>query len=143
MGNSEMSHSHILMAPALPHYKQQILSLIDELDNCIQADIRAGRISEVSDFFHWLAFDRMGKFVLGKSFNMLTHQHWHHVILRLQKALSLLGPLSPVPWLVQIAFRLMPPVWLLKDWVAMVVWCESQLKQIQVRISPTVKIGAG
>ncbi|KAJ5155349.1 cytochrome P450 [Penicillium capsulatum] len=116
----------------LPHYKEQILPLIDQLDNCIQTDIATCRVSEVSDLFQWLAFDRMGKFVLGKSFNMLTNQNWHHIVVRLEKALSILGFLSPVPWLVQIAFRLLPPVWLLKDWAAMRGWCENELKEIEL-----------
>ncbi|KAL6231477.1 hypothetical protein BDW75DRAFT_247861 [Aspergillus navahoensis] len=114
---------------ALRDAKGQILSLIEQLDHCIQADITADRASEVSDLVYWLSFDRMAEFVLGDSFNMLSHQHWHHIILLLQRAMSILGPLSPTPWLVQLFFRLGPRVWVIKDWFTMMDWCESHLKQ--------------
>ncbi|KAL4864234.1 cytochrome P450 [Aspergillus spectabilis] len=48
---------------ALHDGKDQILSLIKQLDHCIQADITAGRASEVSDLVYWLCFDRMADFI--------------------------------------------------------------------------------
>ncbi|KAJ2983060.1 hypothetical protein NUW58_g6315 [Xylaria curta] len=59
---------------------------------------------------------------------MLRDQQWHHIIVRLQRAMSLLGPFSPVPWLVQIGFRLAPSIWKLRDWREMVHWCEQQMR---------------
>ncbi|KAL2870706.1 cytochrome P450 [Aspergillus lucknowensis] len=112
---------------ALVQYKSKILAPIRQLDDCIRANIAAGQVSEVSDLTFWLTFDRMGEFVLGKSFDMLKNQRWHDIILLLQKAMSLLGPLSPTPWVVQIAFKLMPRVGVLSDWFTMVGWCENQI----------------
>lgn len=123
------------MLAALLQYKEQMLSLIDQLVANIEGDIAAHEYSNVSEYICWLSFDRMGEFVLGKSFNMLNSQSWHHIVLLLRKAMSILGPLSPVPWLVQIAFKLMPRVWLLNDWFTMVFWCENELKQVQVSTS--------
>ncbi|OJJ03893.1 hypothetical protein ASPVEDRAFT_136407 [Aspergillus versicolor CBS 583.65] len=114
---------------ALRDGKDQTLSLIKQLDNCIQADIRTGRVSELSDFVYWFSFDRMASYVLGHSFNMLLEQQWHYIIVLLQRALSILGPLSPTPWLVQLAFRLGPRVWVIHDWFTMMEWCGGQLKQ--------------
>jgi tryprostatin B 6-hydroxylase len=121
-----------LRVVALRDGKDQTLSLIKQLDNCIQADIRTGRVSELSDFVYWFSFDRMASYVLGHSFNMLREQQWHYIIVLLQRALSILGPLSPTPWLVQLAFRLGPRVWVIHDWFTMMEWCGGQLKQYKV-----------
>ncbi|CEO60507.1 hypothetical protein PMG11_05132 [Penicillium brasilianum] len=117
---------------ALDQYQERILPLINQLENCINQDIGAGKVTEVTDLFYWLGFDRMGDFVFSQSFNMLSRQEWHYIILLMQRALSLLGPLSPVPWFIHIAFKLFPRVWILKDWFQMVAWCEEQmLKRLQ------------
>ncbi|KAB8236623.1 cytochrome P450 [Aspergillus alliaceus] len=114
---------------ALNHYQERVLPIIDQLDYCIQSDIAAERVSEVTDLFYWLGFDRMGDFIFYETFEMLSDRRWNHVIILLQRALSVLGPLSPVPWLVHIAFKLLPRVWILKDWFDMVAWCESRLRK--------------
>ncbi|KAL5042261.1 hypothetical protein BDW71DRAFT_200739 [Aspergillus fruticulosus] len=118
---------------SLHHGTDQIFPLIKQLEACIDADIAAGRESEVSDLIYWLSFDRMAEFVLGtgNSFNMLLTQQWHWVIVLLQKAMSILGPFSPTPWLIQIFFRLMPRVWVIDDWFTMMDWCEAQLRHSQ------------
>lgn len=87
------------------------------------------RVSDVTDLFYWFGFDAMGDFVFNNSFGMLQSQEWHHIIILLQRALSLLGPFSPVPWLVQLGFKLLPRVWILKDWFDMVAWCEKQMRK--------------
>ncbi|CEL09984.1 hypothetical protein ASPCAL13111 [Aspergillus calidoustus] len=117
---------------ALVQYKNKVHTPISQLDNCIQTDIASGQASELFDLVFWLTFDRMGEFVLGRSFNMLTNQSWHRIILLLQKAMGILGPLSPTPWVVQIAFKLMPHVGVLNDWFTMTNWCEEQVRKIKM-----------
>jgi tryprostatin B 6-hydroxylase len=114
---------------AVAQYEEKILKYIDELDACIEGDARAHKVSDVTNLFFWFGFDAMGDFVFNKSFGMLRTQEWHHIIILLQRALSLLGPFSPVPWLVQLAFHLLPRFWVLKDWFDMVDWCERQMKE--------------
>ncbi|KAL4901635.1 cytochrome P450 [Aspergillus multicolor] len=114
---------------ALPLYQAQILHLIDQLDHCILSDIKHDRVSEATDLFYWLSFDRMGELALHRSFNMLSNQKYHHFIVLLQRAISILGPLGPTPWLIHIAFRLLPRAWILKDWFTMMAWCESELRK--------------
>ncbi|KAJ6126977.1 hypothetical protein N7523_002589 [Penicillium sp. IBT 18751x] len=112
---------------ALDDYQERIIPLIDQLECCIDKDMRAGEVSDMRDMFFWLGFDRMGDFIFSRTFNMLSRGEWHHIILLLQRALSLLGPLSPLPWMVHIAFKLLPRVWVLRDWFRMVSWCEGQM----------------
>ena len=117
----------LLTGLALDGYQERALRFVDQLDCCIEADVAAGRVSEVTDLLYWFGFDRMGDFIFNKTFDMLSRQRWHHVILLLQRALSILGPLGPVPWLVQIAFKVLPRVGILKDWFDMMTWCEAQM----------------
>ncbi|KAJ5905858.1 uncharacterized protein N7473_002774 [Penicillium subrubescens] len=114
---------------ALDEYQERILPLIDQLERCIDENIGSKKVTEATDLFYWLGFDRMGDFIFSRTFNMLSRQEWHHIILLMQRALSLLGPLSPVPWFIHIAFKLFPRVWILKDWFRMVAWCEEQMLQ--------------
>lgn len=61
----------------------------------------------------------MGDFVFNESFNLLEDQKWYSIIILLQRALSSLGPFSPVPWAVQLGLRLLPRVGVIKDWPGM------------------------
>ncbi|KAF9876190.1 cytochrome p450 [Colletotrichum karsti] len=115
-------------AQALVQHESKILKYIEQLDQCIEANAKAKKPSEVRDLFFWFGFDVMGDFVFSKSFDMLHQQQWHHIIVRLQRALSLLGPFSPTPWLIQVGFKLAPRVGVLKDWFDMVAWCERQMR---------------
>lgn len=123
MQTPKLTHS------ALDQYQERILPLIDQLERCIDESIGSKKVTEATDLFYWLGFDRMGDFIFSRTFNMLSRQEWHHIILLMQRALSLLGPLSPVPWIIHIAFKLFPRVWILKDWFRMVAWCEEQMLQ--------------
>ena len=121
---------------AVAQYEEKILKYIDQLDESISADVEALRIVDVKDRFYWFGFDTMGDFVFNKSFNMLEDQKWHHIIILLQRALSLLGPLSPVPWAVQLGLRLLPRVGLIKDWHGMRSWSEQQMQE-RIKVIPS------
>ncbi len=79
------------------------------------------------DLFYWLGFDIMGDFVFNKSFNMLSSGKWHHMVVNLQRALALLGPVSPAPWLIQLAFRVFPRYYQIGDWFKMTAWTYIQI----------------
>ncbi|KAJ5936120.1 benzoate 4-monooxygenase cytochrome P450 [Penicillium verhagenii] len=112
---------------ALEQYNERVFPLLDQLDTCIQSDIAAERVSEASDLFYWFGFDRMGDLIFGQTFNMLSQQRWHDIIFLLRKSGAILGPLSPVPWLMQIAVKLLPRIFILGDGFKMRAWCESQM----------------
>lgn len=113
---------------ALLEHEAKILKYVDKLDQCIEADAKSGKATDMRNLLLWFGFDIMGEFVFSKSFGMLETQKWHHIIVRLQRALSLLGPLTPLPWLVHIAFDLAPRVSVLKDWFDIIAWCQSQMR---------------
>jgi hypothetical protein len=58
---------------------------------------------------------------------MLRDHEWHYMVIRLQRALSLLGPASPAPWLIQIAFRIAPRIGQIGDWFEMTSWTHKQI----------------
>lgn len=111
---------------------------LDQLDQMLMTDAMQGRTSNFRDYIYWYGFDVMGEFVFGRSFDMLKNQDEGQVITRLQNALSLLGPLSPAPWLLQIGLR-MPRVSVIKDWYDTLDWCRSQMQaRLQVSNSKLV-----
>ncbi|EMR70914.1 putative cytochrome p450 protein [Eutypa lata UCREL1] len=97
------------------------------LTKAIEADINDDRDSEMRNLCFWLGFDVMGDFVFGKSFDMLSNKEWHHMVVHLQRALSLLGFVNPAPWLIQIAFRAAPRIYQIGDWFRMAEWTHDQV----------------
>ena len=60
---------------------------------------------------------------------MLEKERWHHVVVGMQQARSLLGPLGPAPWLFHAGLNLLPRIGLIKGWYDMTGWCGSQMKE--------------
>ena len=119
---------------AIARYKERALKYVRMLEEHVATDVAMGRPTSVGTLFSWFGFDFMGDFVFAKSFNMLRNQEWHSVILTLRKGLSLLGPLTPVPWLVHFGFNVGGFVPLVKNWFAMIAWCRRQMEnRIEVR----------
>lgn len=113
------------------------MKYIDQLDNCIDRNVKQNKVSDMRSLLYWFGFDAMGDFVLSDPFNMLQNEEWHHILERGRNAMSLLGPLGPAAWLIQIAFKMLPRVWVLKDWFLMTEWAEQQMKKrLAVYISP-------
>ena len=100
----------------------------------------AGKPIDVSTWFYFLSFDVMGDFAFAKSFNMLENKERHYSVLMLRRALNLLGPLSSVPWLVQLAFSF-PIIPIVRDWNRMIGWCADRMQdRIQVSKRATCRL---
>ncbi|KAI0896941.1 cytochrome P450 [Annulohypoxylon nitens] len=112
---------------ALLHHSSKTLKHVEILTKTIETNARAGKPCNMRDLFYWLGFDIMGDFILNRSFDMLTNQDWHYMVVRLQRALSLLGPASPAPWLIQLAFRVAPRILHIGDWFEMTAWTHKQI----------------
>lgn len=117
----------LIKSIALCHHFTKVLKHLDILEDTINKDIAAGKPSQMRDIFYWLGFDVMSDFVFSKSFDMLRTQKWHHVVIRLQRALSLLGPVNPAPWLLHIAMRVAPRIYHVGDWFETAAWTHEQV----------------
>ncbi|KAI9702665.1 MAG: hypothetical protein M1820_006049 [Bogoriella megaspora] len=111
---------------ALQKYETHIIHYAQKLES--QVRVRDGKPLEVTSWFHWYSFDLMGEFAFSRSFDMLEKGSWHHAIELLRDGMSLLGYLSPVPWLGQLAINLkfLRPI---RKWNAMVDWCGHRMKE--------------
>ncbi|KAI4183573.1 MAG: hypothetical protein LQ348_004666, partial [Seirophora lacunosa] len=99
------------------------------LEEHVAADVTAGRSTAVDVVFSWFSFDVMGDFVFGTSFDMLRDRRWHSVILTLREGLGLLGPLTPLPWLVHFGFNMAGFLPSIRNWFAMITWCRQQMEK--------------
>lgn len=114
---------------ALQVHEAKILRHVDKLDQCIELDASQGRPSCVKDLMYWFGFDAMGDFVFNHPFGMLEAKKWHHVLERAYRAIELLGPFGPAPWMVHVGFKLLPRVSKLLDWHEMTTWCRQVMEQ--------------
>jgi hypothetical protein len=87
----------------------------------------AGQAVNVLEALTWFTFDGMGDMLFSKSFGMLDSRGWHDIIARVKHGLYLLGPLSPVPWLMCMGLRFGPNVSILHDWRELNAWCQAEM----------------
>ncbi|CAJ2507920.1 Uu.00g091060.m01.CDS01 [Anthostomella pinea] len=114
---------------ALQLHEAKILRHVDQLDRCIENDADEGRPSDAKNLMYWFGFDAMGDFVFNHPFGMLQAKTWHHIMMRSYRAVELLGPFGPAPWLVHIGFQLLPRLSKLRDWHEMTSWCRQTMEQ--------------
>ena len=128
---------HGFTSKALVNYEEQMMKYGDMLERGISELAQNNRPVNVFAWFYWFTFDVMGEFAFARSFGMLESERWHTAVVMLRKAMKLLGPFSPVPWLAQIAFSFLPWFWVVRDWFAMLDWCRERMKErIQVLLWP-------
>ena len=65
-----------------------------------------GKGINVSKLFYLYSFDVMSDLAFGEPLNMLDSDKYHFTVGLLQDGMNLLGPLSPVPWLVRIGYSI-------------------------------------
>ena len=118
---------HGFSSKALTYYEERVMEYAETLEARVAELSRRGEPVDVSKWFYWFTFDVMGEFAFAKSFGMLRDEKWHFAVVMLRKAMGLLGPLSPVPWLAQIGFYIAPWMWVVRDWLAMLVWCRDRM----------------
>lgn len=114
---------------ALQMHEAKIFRHVDRLDQCIEADVDQNRPSDTKNLMYWFGFDAMGDFVFNRPLGMLEGKTWHHIMVRSYRAVELLGPFSPAPWLIHIGFHLLPRVSKLRDWSEMTEWCRQIMEQ--------------
>ena len=116
---------------ALKLYTQQIKKYAAKLEGLIDKNV--GKPVIMNQVFYWFSFDVMGHFAFSKSFGMLDTQQWHYSVTMLRAGLELVGPFTPVPWLVRLAFD-MPFLRIVRDFQHMEAWCARRMdERIEVR----------
>lgn len=87
----------------------------------------------INQYLYWFSFDVMGQFAFSESFGMLSSKTWHYSVEMLRAGLALVGPFTPVPWLVRIAFDI-PVLRIVRDFQAMEAWSAKRMdERIEVR----------
>ncbi|KAL8696833.1 MAG: hypothetical protein Q9224_002597, partial [Gallowayella concinna] len=112
--------------PALENYDSHVKEFAHQLEYIIAEN--AGKPITINQYFYWFSFDVMGQSAFSKSFNMLKTQKWHHVVQLLRAGLELVGPLTPVPWLVRIGFDI-PIMPVVRDFQKMEAWCAERMDE--------------
>lgn len=120
---------HGFTTKALLQYQDRIVEYAEQLERHIAVAASTGEPVNVSSWFYWFSFDVMGEFAFARSFEMLQNEKWHEAVILLRRAMTLLGPLSPVPWLAQIGFSLIPGLWVVRDWYTMMAWCKERMME--------------
>lgn len=119
---------------ALAIYEERVVEYAETLASQIEKLAIEDSPVNVSDWFYWFTFDVMGEFAFARSFGMLKDKKWHFAVRLLRRAMSLLGPFSPVPWIAQIAFYITPWMYIVRDWLGMMQWCKDRMgERIAVR----------
>lgn len=119
---------------ALIIYEARVTEYAEILAARIADLANEGKTVNVCDWFYWFTFDVMGEFAFARSFDMLRDEKWHSAVKLLRKAMSLLGPFSPVPWLAQLAFYVTPWMFIVRDWLSMMQWCKERMGE-RIRVS--------
>ena len=115
-------------------YEERIQIYGEKLEQCIART--AGESVDVSTWFYFFTFDVMGDFAFAKSFRMLENERWHYAVSMLRRALNLLGPLSSVPWLFQLALS-MPFIPVVQDWNRMIAFCSDRIAE-RIEVGQTI-----
>ena len=123
----------LIIMTALQSYEVQVIEYARQLERAIAQDI--GQPININQYFQWFNFDVMGEFAFSRSFNMLKDKKEHHAIKMLRAGLALVGPFTPVTWLVRIAFDL-PMLAIVRDFQKMEKWSAERMdERIEVLVT--------
>ncbi|KAM7206084.1 Cytochrome P450 [Naviculisporaceae sp. PSN 640] len=95
---------------AIKIHEQKVLRHVDRLDKQLGIEAASGNVVNATDFLLWFTFDIMTDFTFSKSLNLLQDEKWRYVVAQANHARSMLGPLTPTPWLLQVGLKLLPRV---------------------------------
>ncbi|KAK2873645.1 hypothetical protein FQN49_002198 [Arthroderma sp. PD_2] len=110
-------------------YESHIASQVKDLDEIISDMATRQESVDFTKYSYFFSFDVMGLFVFSRSFDMLHKNEWHYIIATMRKAMKLLGLFSSVPWLAQIGLKLFNGYGVIRDWHAMIKWCEDRMAE--------------
>ncbi|KAL8831711.1 MAG: hypothetical protein Q9170_005173, partial [Blastenia crenularia] len=111
---------------ALRDYESRLNHFAIQLQQVIRQS--NGSSIDVSKLFYLYSFDVMSDLAFGEPLNMLISDENHFVVGLLQDGMDLLGPLSPVPWLVRIGLSI---PYVASNFKTLLAW---SAKKLQYRI---------
>ncbi|KAL8709875.1 MAG: hypothetical protein Q9220_005491 [cf. Caloplaca sp. 1 TL-2023] len=110
-------------SPALQDYEVRLNKFAVQLQELIrQANAQSVNVSRL---FYLYSFDVMSDLAFGEPLNMLIDDKNHFAVGFLQDGMDLLGPLSPVPWLVRIGLSI-PGV--ARNFKTLLTWSAQKLE---------------
>ncbi|KAL8715374.1 MAG: hypothetical protein Q9220_000707 [cf. Caloplaca sp. 1 TL-2023] len=109
---------------ALEGYNKKIVSYSQRLERKVANSV--GQAVNASSLLYQFSFDLMGDFAFARHADEddSLNEQWYSAIAALHKGMGLLGPLSPVPWLLHIGISL-PLLSIVQDWNEMIAFCKS------------------
>ncbi|KAL8747752.1 MAG: hypothetical protein Q9190_000410 [Brigantiaea leucoxantha] len=117
------SWEQALSMQALQEYECRLLDFARQLEqNLLES---TGKPVNISQLFYYYSFDVMTDLAFGKSLNMLQGDDYHFALNLLQDGMDILGPLSPVEWLVRIGYSI-PGI--AQNFKNLISWSAAQLK---------------
>lgn len=126
-------------AAAIASYQPRIQRQIEVLSKVVALASDEKKAVYINDLMYFYAFDSMGEFAFNQDFGMMRSQRWHAAADMFRRALSIVGPLSGVIWLIRIGFYFFSWFWRIADWFNMLRFCEERLHErlkVSVQISP-------
>lgn len=136
----------IVCALELQSDEPKVLSRAEDFASRIRAG--NGAPMDVSDCFLYLSIDFMGDLAFNKDLGMNSGSQGKNPLKLLRDGMHILGPLTPIPWLAQLAFSLPGAA---AAWMSLINWCmevmeerpECDLKKPDVRTlrSPLQRTG--
>ena len=112
----------ISLLSAINTYLPRIQRHVDKLVKLIEGHGKKPVL--LNDVMAWFAFDSMGDFMFNESFGMMDSTQWHKAIIQQKGALRFLAPLNDTIWIVHMALSMFPFVGMVRDWNAMVRFCD-------------------
>jgi tryprostatin B 6-hydroxylase len=120
-------------------FRPRIAAQALALKQCIASYNAEHKPINVNDVMTWFSFDAMGEIVFGQDFGMTRNRLTHSALVHQHRALALLGPIIDTMWIAQMAFALFPFVGKVRDWMAMVAFCEEQMaRRVEVSVAITL-----
>lgn len=83
---------------------------------------------------YFYAFDSMGEFAFNKDFGMMREEKWHDAANMIRRAISILGPMKSVVWLIRLGFYFLPWFWRIGDWFDALHFCQARLED-RIKVS--------
>lgn len=129
-------------ATAIETYRPRLERQVEVLNGIIEKASTDGRAVHMNDLMYFYAFDSMGEFAFNKDFGMMRNEQWHDAANMIRRAISILGPMKSVIWLIRLGFYFLPWFWRIGDWFNALHFCQARLEHRIHVSSPTVPIRA-